>query len=591
MRALLPRLAVALLLALTAGTPALCEDTRGLVRSAPAQAAGPELRALVAGVNDYPNERSLRGAVNDARSVAAALRPLARHLELRLDRDVTSATLLGLWRALLAESARGDTLLVAFSGHGGREWVGVSPEHPRGIRDFWVMSDYDSRTEDGRRQRIEAPEIERLVGEANAAGVQTLIVADHCFAGAAFRSLGVDVRNLRSLPIRSAPGAPPMPANLPELSKSVAVAVPPGLTWLGAAPSFSPVSEFIIQPEGRIHGALSYAFARGLTEDRDRLDPTHSGVVRRGELMAYLKALVGGLSDDQQSAELRPFDHPDQVLFRLAAPGAPAGPVPVVPPPPAPPQPVAAGRVPVYVAGPREAAQALIAGIADAVWEDDPTRARLSWLTDGQPRLVNGLHMFVTFDPPSAEGLAAAVATTRVTDALVLEAARGDLKVSHARPGGGPEAVYFAGDDVELTVAGPPGRYLAVFNLTWNGLVQFLFPLDKDVMDKAGAIDWPASGKLIGGTTVARPFGEDHVIAVASPRPLDGLLAALHRFDDDGRHGSARAAEAGQAIRAALQQEPQARVGLASVFSVPRDMQCDPQVIRNADMLAACRKR
>jgi septal ring factor EnvC (AmiA/AmiB activator) len=81
------------------------------------------------------------------------------------------------------------------------------------------------------------------------------------------------------------------------------------------------------------------------------------------------------------------------------------------------------------------------------------------------------------------------------------------------------------------------------------------------------------------------PFGGDHVIAVASAQPLTGLIDSIRALDQKPEAATAR-----RAVEQALAADASARVAVTAVFTAPSEMRCDPEVIRDATMLAACQK-
>src|SRR6218665_1366507 len=75
--------------------------------------------ALVIGVDAYPHEVSLEGAVKDAQDVASALQGAGvvdiltfYDAQARKD-DIRSA-----WKGLVAGSQKGDTIILTYAGHG-----------------------------------------------------------------------------------------------------------------------------------------------------------------------------------------------------------------------------------------------------------------------------------------------------------------------------------------------------------------------------------------------------------------------------------------------------------------------------------------
>ncbi len=533
-----------------------------------------DLRAIVMGVDAYQNERNLHGSVNDANSVATALRPYAKSLTLLLDAQVTRDAVLKAWSDALAASRPGDTIIATFSGHGGRERVRVSKEAPLGFREFWVMVDFDRRSKDGIGQRILSSEISQWTQAAEAAHVKLIILADHCYAGTIYRSVGVDALGIRSIPLLVDPDVPPneKPPNISELQ---AAPPPPGVTSLAADKSDKPVAEFRITDTGKVHGALSFAFADALGKERQYVDPSGDGRITRGALLNYLQTKVTMMSDGAQEPQLRPADPEDEVLFVLPRAAEPPAPAPSAAQPDDP-------LVALSITGMAEVdARAAVAAVPGAVWEPEPSRARLVWeWRENAPRLVTGLNQFVSFNL-ARDDLPAAVAKIRAADALGRRAAAGALKVvREGERGRPPPAVYIAGDHVRLSVEGMHGPNLVVFNLAEDGRVQFLYP---DATD--APIAWPIRRFDLLDVDARAPFGGDHVVAVASVRPLNGLIDAIRAIDQKQEAATAR-----RAVEQTLAADASARVAVTAIFTVPAAMRCDPEIIRDATMLATCQK-
>ena len=550
-----------------------------LLAAHPVRAA--DLRAVVMGVDAYQHERNLHGSVNDANSVAKALRPYAKSLTLLLDSQVTRDAVLKAWSDALAASKAGDTIMLTFSGHGGRERVRVSTDAPLGYREFWVMADFDRHSKDGIGHRILSSEISQWTGTAEAAHVKLIILADHCYAGTIYRSAGVDTLGIRSIPLLVDPDVPP-DEKVPVISELQAAPPPSGVTSLAADKSDKPVAEFRITDTGKVHGALSFAFADALGTERQYVDPSGDGRITRGALLNYLQTKVTMMSDGAQEPQLRPADPEDEVLFELP----PAAPQAAPPAPAATPSSSAAQTddppVALSITGMAEAdARAAVAAVPGAVWEPEPSRARLVWeRRPTAPRLVTGLNQFVSFNLPR-DDLPAAVAKIRAADALGRRAAAGALKVvREGERDTPPPLVYFAGDHVRLAVEGMPGPNLVVFNLAEDGRVQFLYPEATDA-----PIAWPIRRFSLLDVDARAPFGGDHVVAVASARPLTRLIDAIRAIDQ-----KAEAAAARRVVEQTLDGDDSARVAVTAVFTVPAEMRCDPEIIRDAAMLAACQK-
>ena len=88
------------------------------------------------------------------------------------------------------------------------------------------------------------------------------------------------------------------------------------------------------------------------------------------------------------------------------------------------------------------------------------------------------------------------------------------------------------GSVIEVEIDGMQHPYLILVALSGNGTVHHLYPLPADP-DRV-ATDRPYRLKL----RVTPPFGADHVVAVSTANPMNGLNAELARLDGQ------RAAEA-----------------------------------------------
>jgi hypothetical protein len=534
------------------------------VLARPVQAA---LRAVVIGVNAYSHERSLSGSVNDAAAIAAAIAPFAESVTRLTDGEVRREAVLRALESALAASAPGDTLLVSFSGHGGRERVRVTPETPTGYREFWVMADFDRKTPEGITGRVLSTEIGAWIARAGAADVRVVLLADHCYSGKIYRSAGVDVGNIRSIPTLIAPDVPPG-EQPPRISELRAAPPPKGLVSLAADTADQPVAEFRITAVDRIHGALSYAFAHALSGAWAELDPQGTGNITVGATQRYLQRAVNLMTDGQQYPQLRTGDPTNEVLF--TRPTTASAPVPGTQELPV---------VALHVSGlPAPDAQALVARIPGARWEPDLGHARLIWeRRGGDSPLVTGLNMFVRFDLAESD-LANAVQKIRVADALAGRAAGGQLTLAITQADGGIAPLYFSGETLQLSVRGLPGPNLVVFDLTAEGKVQNLYPTEGDA-----PIAWPSAGVVVGRIRVAPDYGGDHLVAVSGTRSLSRLVAALRAMEQ-----REAAIAAYQAVQTALRDDPVATVAMAGLFTADAGRRCDPELIRNAAMAAAC---
>ncbi len=431
-------------------------------------AAAQTVRALVLGIDAYEHVQKLGGADNDARLLARALAPpLTRSVTVMLDQQVRRDAVLKAMDAIVADSAPGDVVIVTYSGHGAREQVPPS-EDPQGFRLFWVMVDFDQSTPGGLLNRILSSEIRDWLDRASARKVRVILLADNCHSGRMYRSIGVDLPRIRALPLLRS-------ADLPADAKPPATGFfgepppPPGMTSLAGEKSSEPVTEVRVPQDGQNHGALSFAFADALISHRDVIAPNHDGKVLQGALLGHLQDVITALSDGRQDPQLRSVDPDETVLFTLPNRNGEADSGVLM----------SAGpdtMVALHVAGVSPGiGEAMAAGIAGAVWEPDPAKARLVWRINaaGKATLVNELNMFVSFDIKPAE-MPATISAFQAVQALSREAVDSRMHIARIARDGAGKPVYFGGDRLTLRVDGLAGRNLVVFNIARDGTVQHL---------------------------------------------------------------------------------------------------------------------
>lgn len=535
--------------------------------------AAQQFRALVMGIDSYEHAPALRGSVNDATLLARALAaPVTRAIVMLLNDQVHRETVLAAMDDLLAASEPGDTVMVAFSGHGS---IDRNPGYSQGFRLFWAMQDYDPINPNVTPQAIYSDEIGAWLARASARGVRAILLSDSCFSGRIYRGSGVDLPKIRSLPSHHSAGtaeATDVPITLLGQKEP---APPPGVTSLAGARSTAPVAE-IVAPDGKPHGALSYSFADALMEHRAAIAPGRDGKVLQGALLQHLQDEILALSNDAQQPQLRSADPDDTVLFRLPAyPGAPAA--PTAPRPPG----VESGPVAVHVSGvDPEKGRAMVEAVAGAVWEADAQNAQLIWqIAERRPaRLINELNTVVSFDAGQAEmpSMIEAFRSARTLDRRAIDSG---LHIVLFGTKGASPSVWFPPGEVALQVDGLSGGNLVVFNLAHDGTVQNLYPDPRDFRPVVS----PARAFEIRRLAVRPPFGADHVVAVSSEGSLSVLRSEIRELDQ-----RQAAAAAQKSVERALAADPTARLAVATLYTAPGEHRCDADLVRDAAMLTDC---
>lgn len=136
--------------------------------------------AICIGVNDYPGTDSdLAGCVNDARDWKDALEARGFDVVTLLDRRATGKAMRAGMRERLARAARGDTVVIQFSGHG--SFVpDTSGDESDGTDE--CLCPYDVE----RNGPITDDELFEILSD-RAAGVRLVMISDSCHSGTVAR--------------------------------------------------------------------------------------------------------------------------------------------------------------------------------------------------------------------------------------------------------------------------------------------------------------------------------------------------------------------------------------------------------------------
>lgn len=144
-------------------------------------------KALCIGINDYPGtDNDLSGCVNDANDWADTLGRRGFEVTLMLDAQAKRTAMLKAIGELIDSAAKGDSLIITYSGHG--TWVpDSSGDEPDGRDEGLCPYDISSKGP------LLDDDIHSLFGR-RAAGVRIVLISDSCHSGSVTRGLedGVD---------------------------------------------------------------------------------------------------------------------------------------------------------------------------------------------------------------------------------------------------------------------------------------------------------------------------------------------------------------------------------------------------------------
>ena len=133
-------------------------------------------KALCIGINDYPGtQNDLSGCVNDANDWAAALAARGFAVTKLIDAQATKAAMVSAISGLVGGAAKGDSVVITYSGHG--TWVpDQNGDEPDGRDEGLCPWDI------GSGKVLLDDEIAVLFAH-RAAGVRVLLISDSCHSG------------------------------------------------------------------------------------------------------------------------------------------------------------------------------------------------------------------------------------------------------------------------------------------------------------------------------------------------------------------------------------------------------------------------
>ncbi len=450
--------------------------------------AAAETLGLVVGIDQYRYKPTLKGAVNDARAIRAALEAAGiRDIVLLLNDQASREAIRDAWNRQVAKAKPGDTLIFTYAGHGGQEPERVRGNEADGKDETLVLGGF-RETRPGNGQRIVDDELDQWFRAASS--INILFVADACYSGTLTRSIDPRAAFLGS---RTIGDYGPIPDD--ELPPPVASGQPdqqplPHVTFLAASRENQTTPEVVI--DGQPHGALSWAFAQAL---RGAADANRDRALSREELRGYIEETVRMVAESRQHPTLQPLEGSDRAILPAAE-----RPVARVPAPPA-----LRLRVLGLAETDRRALFGQVPGVEPAPEEQAPD---LVW-DAGQQQVLSGQGDVVAHQIADAAALRQVVAKWRLLATVKALSAPHSLRL-RLEPGDG---LHREGTVISVTLDGHRHGYLTLFNLAADGTVQFLYPMPKD--SKTVPVDRPFH--LLDKIKIVPPFGADHLVAVVTP--------------------------------------------------------------------------
>jgi hypothetical protein len=139
-------------------------------------------KALCIGINNYPGTHmDLQGCVNDANDWAAELGARGFKVATLLDDQATKAAMIKTMGDLIGKAAKGDTLVITFSGHGTYQ-PDTDGDEADGLDE--ALCPYDLQT---KGEALTDDEIRNLF-LSRKAGVRIVLLSDSCHSGTVTRA-------------------------------------------------------------------------------------------------------------------------------------------------------------------------------------------------------------------------------------------------------------------------------------------------------------------------------------------------------------------------------------------------------------------
>lgn len=496
-----------------------------------APAARAEIYGLVIGIDRYRYVTELEGAVNDARIVAQALRDIgAKEVIELMDERARRDAVVKAWKTIAAKTKPGDTVYLAYAGHGAQSPERIPGSEADGLDEFFVLTDFEPDT-DNNYERILDDDLQYWFSQLPDRNI--VLLADSCHSGTMTRAYNESKLKYRMIKVREIANDKVPPLENPAVANEN---LPPPEHVM----SISAVADNELDPEIRIdgkpHGALSWFFAQGLRSGQADADKNRE--IGIAELTGYLREKVQALTEGQQHPQFRYVA--DRIVANATQAGAETA--------------QANGEDALsfaIAAGPN--AQTLVDWSSKRLRRVklvDPKAAQLEWNPQEQV-LKNAFddvvyRIVATAPNPAGDATRARTKAFKRLDRDQSEPPEEALEQVQSvvdkflaidrinRLSDGTmtlallpnDKLHRNGEEVALTADKMKYPFFTLFNLASDGSVNFLYP-----SVEGDAPTLPQGQAYTLKLQVSPPFGADHFVAVASDAQLTNLHKALKAAD------------------------------------------------------------
>ncbi|MGB0864927.1 MAG: caspase family protein [Granulosicoccaceae bacterium] len=471
-----------------------------------------KVHALVVGIDKYLYLPALAGAVNDAQDIASALETIPNSdVTVLIDQDASLSAIERRWFSMLENAKPGDTVILSYAGHGSRVPELVAGSEADGQDDVFVLPSYNPNIADT-AALLRDNQLFEWFQAADGKGVQLLFVADSCHSGTMTRAADSRLSPLRTRQVNidfEQGLTEDTSVNLAQDNATTGRSDLPYLTFLSAGLESQQIPEIVIKSapgKTKTRGALSFAVARALEGEADS---NGDHLLSREELRHYVIENVQVLSERQQTPELSPLARLNQPVLALSAKAIPLETQKV-------------GReYALYADDLEHSAQvSLSAKLPDLRWVTNIENAELYWdVPKGELLSTMGDLIARNLDVTRAHARLRGVLDKRTALRRLHRLSRSKILKTGLLP---DASSHRLGQIIEPSFYGQRGEYLLILNLAGDGTVQLLYPLSSHADPlRHGLRRWSLPLR------VAKPLGEDHMVALAFAQPQPDVLQAI----------------------------------------------------------------
>lgn len=260
-------------------------------------------RALLIGVNDYPNS-PLRGCINDATDLADIARLLYQFnssTDIKIIKNATTAEIKAGLKWLTAGLKAGDTILFWYSGHGAEYAGNDTNNQPDGLNQVICPIDFDWSPEHMITDREFNAEFSKVP-----AGVIFNWGADSCHSGDLTKPFPPKFVTA----YKYYPGPPPPPVAA-QIAKAKALglkskAIFPNVGFISGC-KYNELSADMSDENGRFCGAMTYAFKQVIYDPNMRNKPLKEVVAAMNKIIDEMQLDQNPQCEGPDAQTKRPF--------------------------------------------------------------------------------------------------------------------------------------------------------------------------------------------------------------------------------------------------------------------------------------------